>query len=802
MAKTPQKIFAALGMLALCFGCSDDKSGTVPAPDPTKLNLLPETAENTGCVQGVLVDGQNNERMEIGQESIYVLVQSKRFYASPSGDQTDSRFKGEFYVCDIPVDESYPIFAAVKGYHNFDSVIHIEAYLPRKNPKEQPIRKPRPSTLANIRVFPKGVETQNFVFQVFSQGKVMSDATVRLMPSQASFFDSQDFLMPTSSRTNILVEKTDSNGNAVFKATELMLGGSYRYLVIPPNSGANEVVASGAIQVGLKEDKDSSGKQDPFRVLVDLSSARFDLQVISTNATTKDVINGGTLFYVFNRAIEIVPGTADEITASLSNSIQAKLVENKEGNNQSEQVAISIVGNRLELSPRFEVDPDAVAEPELKIDYANILVRPVEGPGRMLAVPVKNASTPFFGGKNPKRVAKGFKVETNLQSAEVVRSVLPLSVLVTDQNGYALPGQTVTFDALTDGSSVSSNAQVSNSEGRVLVSWTLASKVGIQELSLKAPGIEKPQIISVKAISASPGAMNLVSGDYQQGPVGSLLGSPLKVTVYDAYSNLVSNAVVNFNVTSGGGKISNVATKTDASGVAQVSWTLGSYVGTQTVTASLANMTSVFVKFSATATAGAPTVVVPYNGIGQSAVVATTLPQPIQFVVKDSFGNAVSGSQVNFEVVGGGAVNPSTAISSSTGVVTLNWTLGTQAGVQSVAAYLSGNTEKTVVSAVAKASSASKIASVSGNEQVGAPKKTLPEPLVLKVVDAYNNPVSDVTISAKVAAGTGSLSSTSETTDENGFVQFTWTLGAEANQVVKFFSTGLTEVSFTATAKP
>src|SRR5690242_13609312 len=59
------------------------------------------------------------------------------------------------------------------------------------------------------------------------------------------------------------------------------------------------------------------------------------------------------------------------------------------------------------------------------------------------------------------------------------------------------------------------------------------------------------------------------------GQVGTALATPLSVVVKNAAGQGADSALVTFAVTSGGGTVSNTTVRTDTTGVATTTWTLG-----------------------------------------------------------------------------------------------------------------------------------------------------------------------------------------------------------------------------------
>jgi hypothetical protein len=90
---------------------------------------------------------------------------------------------------------------------------------------------------------------------------------------------------------------------------------------------------------------------------------------------------------------------------------------------------------------------------------------------------------------------------------------------------------------------------------------------------------------------------------------------------------------------------------------------------------------------------------------------------------------------------------------------------------------------------------------VSGDDQSAQPGDDLAEPLVVKVVDAEGNPVSNAAVSWEVAGG-GSVSPENAQTDTAGLASAEVTLGPdEGLYTVSAAVTGLEAVTFTASAE-
>ena len=95
----------------------------------------------------------------------------------------------------------------------------------------------------------------------------------------------------------------------------------------------------------------------------------------------------------------------------------------------------------------------------------------------------------------------------------------------------------------------------------------------------------------------------------------------------------------------------------------------------------------------------------------------------------------------------------------------------------------------------------SAVEKVSGDVQTGAPSSELPNPLVVRVRDSNNNPISGREVTWVVSSGRGSVSPESGTTDSQGQASTRWTLGNSAGtNLVDVTVLGVGGVRFSATA--
>lgn len=283
------------------------------------------------------------------------------------------------------------------------------------------------------------------------------------------------------------------------------------------------------------------------------------------------------------------------------------------------------------------------------------------------------------------------------------------------------------------------------------------------------------------------------SGDGQTGTISTALANPLRVLVtVDGAPK--SGETVTWSTAVAGASVSPTSSITDGAGIASTAWTLGTLVGSESATATLAGAVGSPVTFTATASA-APVPLIAMtataSGDGQSGTVGDPLANPLRVQVTLS-GVAQQGVSVSWAATGtGGAVTPSSSLTDASGIASTTWTLAQAAGSQTATATLAGaNGSPVTFGATAAARAAATLALAGGDGQTGSPNVALPTPLSVLAADQFANPVSGVGVTWQVTGGTGSVNPTSSSTGANGTAQTVLTLGATPGAVTVTATSG------------
>jgi hypothetical protein len=192
-----------------------------------------------------------------------------------------------------------------------------------------------------------------------------------------------------------------------------------------------------------------------------------------------------------------------------------------------------------------------------------------------------------------------------------------------------------------------------------------------------------------------------------------------------------------------------------------------------------------------------------------NAVAGVAISPAIIVTAKDAFG-AVVPTYTGIVALalganpGGATLSGTIAVTAVGGVATFSAvTLNKAAAGYTLTAVSGALAGATSTAFTITAAAAAAIAADSGNAQSAPVITPVAQQLVARVTDAFGNPVNGVAVAWAVTGGGGSLSGTTTTTDANGRVRATWTLGGTpgANTVTATSgSLAGSPVTFTATA--
>ena len=380
------------------------------------------------------------------------------------------------------------------------------------------------------------------------------------------------------------------------------------------------------------------------------------------------------------------------------------------------------------------------------------------------------------------------------QQRTINTAFAPLVVRIVDAFQNPIRGWQVTFTPPNSGASSAfsgGNTVVTGADGQASILATANQVAG--SYSVQVAASNQPQRLrsnpsasfSLTNLPGPPAALE-ISGTPQRTQAGSQFPQPLLLTVKDAGGNLLSNVSVTFTVPSSGASasLSPGPYMTDNSGQVSVTATANATTGSYSITAAVTGGLSG--SFQMTNLAVPPGSLTIAGGSAQSATVGTAFSTPLQVLIKDASGTPLSNVAVVFSAIVG--TNGASAGFSADAVRT------DVSGVASITANANGIAGSLQVQVVAVTGGSgtfsltntpgapAAIQVVSGTPQSTPINLGFSDSLRLRVVDQLGNGISGATVtySAPASGASASLSSSTATTDPQGFTQVTATANVTA----------------------
>ena len=272
-----------------------------------------------------------------------------------------------------------------------------------------------------------------------------------------------------------------------------------------------------------------------------------------------------------------------------------------------------VPGARVAFTP---AQGDGTADPDTALTAADGRAQTRWTLGDRAGVQTLAAAVAIEGGPSAQAAATALAPEETANSVRIVagdgqRAIQgrtlpnPVTALVLDAAGEPVPGARVAFTPAQGDGTADPDTALTAADGRAQTRWTLGDRVGAQSLTA-AVAIEGGPSAQAAATALAPeqtvATIRVAAGDRQRAVQGEPLPAPVVVELRDAAGAPVPNAEVSFAPAAGHGRASPATAASNAQGRAETRWTLGDPLGTQRLTASVADGPAV----TATATAVRP----------------------------------------------------------------------------------------------------------------------------------------------------------------------------------------------------
>jgi invasin-like protein/Big-like domain-containing protein/filamin/ABP280 repeat protein len=292
-------------------------------------------------------------------------------------------------------------------------------------------------------------------------------------------------------------------------------------------------------------------------------------------------------------------------------------------------------------------------------------------------------------------------------------------------------------------------------------------------------------------------------GDSLTATVGQPLSQALVAEVTDPAGRPVPGVLVTFIPPAGALVQPADPVRTDPQGHAAVQYTLSTSAGDQMVEAraEIVPETNSITTFHVSAQPEAAESLAIIGGNGQSAQMATVLPDSVAVMAVDRYGNGVPGIEVTWQTKGAGELSPTSMVTGTDGRAAAAWTLGDHPGSYTATATadaLGGSKVEFTATGVAPPSPQLVILTQPSPRAIaGQPLERQPE---LQLQDPSGAPLAraGVSVTVQVADGEGSLGGTARAkSDESGRVTFRdlQFRGGVGSRTLLFAAEGFTPVS-------
>ena len=352
------------------------------------------------------------------------------------------------------------------------------------------------------------------------------------------------------------------------------------------------------------------------------------------------------------------------------------------------------------------------------------------------------------------------------------------AVVVVDQYGNTVPGLAVTFGDVLGGGSVTDGTVVTDGAGVArLGAWTLGTLAGLNQVTASVAGLPAVTFDRI-GIPGAPTTLVVDSGRTQTAVAGDSAPTPLVIRVQDGFGNGIDGAIVTFAALNSAVWPAPAIT---VGGFARPGkWYSGPLAGPRRLRVALGALADTVTVIVGPA---APVFIRPKSEVTGTGVVGSAEDTLPVVDVTDQYGNLVPGVIVTFgSLVGGGTVTGGAVVTNASGLAQLgSWTLGTEAGTNSVTATVNGFPSLTpaIFTRLAIADQPVAIEVVGGDAQEVPAGAVAPDAPAARVLDRFGNPVAGVLVRATPSA-TGTAD-TVKFTGLDGEVRFEpWIPGTRA----------------------
>jgi hypothetical protein len=353
----------------------------------------------------------------------------------------------------------------------------------------------------------------------------------------------------------------------------------------------------------------------------------------------------------------------------------------------------------------------------------------------------------------------------------------PVVVRVDSRMSRPMAGVVVRFLPADGAGSVKPDSVTTNADGLAAAAWTTGDRPGRQRLLVSVPGVDSAAAVYVEVEPSRANTRVAPVGDPPSGLAGAAQSVPVAVQLTDSLGRVLPGVPVSWHVLDGG-SISSRDARSDSAGEAHAEWWLGPKAGVQRAQVLVGSGRTVPpATVIAAAFPGEPvrlTAVTPTTPV--EGTVGVAVARPLVVRVTDAVSNPVPGVAVS--ATGPGVPADFLVATDSLGLASVRWTLGEQAGAQTLVLAVDG-VAPLRIAARARSKPAANLAFLAP-PAAGRAGRPLGRGVRVKATDVYGNAVPDALV--LLSATEGSVRPARVMTGKDGVATVTWTLGRKADR--------------------
>jgi adhesin/invasin len=397
----------------------------------------------------------------------------------------------------------------------------------------------------------------------------------------------------------------------------------------------------------------------------------------ATNPAVFDTVNI-TLINVVVGQVSVTAGSPTAIADGASQTLIAATVQDNNGNNVADGTVVNFTTTAGTLSG-ITTTTNGVATAWLT-SPTNVGTATVTATAGGVT---NNTFVSFIAG--PANTISLTATPNNLTADGTSTSTI--RAYVTDANGNATNGDTITFTITTGTGTLESQTAITEN-GVATVTYMASDVVGTETIRAEATDSAVFDTVDIDLIDAVVGSVTVTAGN-DTAVADGLSETLILATVEDQNGNNVADGtVVTFTTTAG--TLSGITTTTN--GVASATLTSPTNVGVATVIATAGGVSgSVTVTFVPSAVNAISLSATPNNLTADGTSTST-----IRAFVTDVDNNAVEGEVITFRVTSGTGVLSAATATTAAGVATVTYTASSTPGTETITAESTNGVSTTV----------------------------------------------------------------------------------------------------------